>query len=267
MPINPTARNLLAALKADAEAERPEAAQGCFLDSIGELISSNTDSDFTVIEAFDAWIDAGRPIDGDAEPSAAPSRYSADGFVDVPPYAPDPLDSLFDRMEAALSAALGEVPVENPPKGEPSWEDLLARVARMLPTARREAELYIELRERNDNEGETWFFYWPADDDGIEVADAIVALCAGVEGCEYAITRRDVPGTHVDALAARESSTSYMEETTELRRLDAKAFVAAIDAAREAHNDDSAFPAEDNECKVRDSVLYKGKIRRYQVPE
>lgn len=66
--MHPLARNLLAALKADAE--RPEAAQGCFLDNIGELISSSTDNDFTVIEAFDAWIDAGRPID-DTHPREA----------------------------------------------------------------------------------------------------------------------------------------------------------------------------------------------------
>lgn len=127
--------------------------------------------------------------------------------------------------------------------------------------------LFIELRERNSNEGETWWFYFPADEAGIAVADAIDELCADVEDCEFEITRRDVPGTHVDAFAARESGTSYMEENTVLRALSLDLWAAAEAGARESINDDSAFPAEDNECKVRDTLLYKGRIRSYQVPE
>ena len=62
--------------------------------------------------AIYAWLDAGKPVE----------------MCDV--HAPT-----FDRMESALSTALGEVPVEDPPEGETSWDGLLERVRRLRDAA------------------------------------------------------------------------------------------------------------------------------------
>lgn len=190
-----------------------------------------------------AWIDAGRPK----------------------PEAPSFDPALFDAMESALSAALGEVPVDRPPEGETSWEGLVARVARMVPTAKREAELYIELREDNGNEGETWWHYWPADEAGIAIADAIEALTASAgDGCEFEISRRNVPGAHVDAFDAR-GDAGYMAFSTQLGPLDLELWRAAEMAAEPDPEDyDAETYDEERALDMLSALLYKGKIRDYE---
>lgn len=118
----------------------------------------------------------------------------------------------------------------------------------MEPEYPKEA-LYAVFSERNDHEGETWYFYIPfeGNEAAITSLENMLACSPSKELKKYFLKKGMIAESVVDVLCARESKTHYMDGNNKLKGLlELSSLAAIVDA---------------DTWDILDDKLYKGGIR------
>jgi len=110
----------------------------------------------------------------------------------------------------------------------------------------------IVFTEYNDNEGETWNFYTPYDEDVWNILTDLVVFDES-----YALTRSEL---HLDTVRELPCAGGYMPEHNVLRPLNLDKLIALAANAEAVGDEEAAY-------NIISDAFYKGGIENFQVEE